>query len=162
MRRRAVSCRLSAYRCCCLLDSIPERKRVQAPAVPRFKPPSGCALGGSGSAHRAGWFKGSYKVHSVEAGSVPPFYNAPEGRHHNPLNPLNPLNLLNLCPHNPSTQPFFTTCREAALKLAPVRAPYLASAAILYNSRGRSPQNPPGRRSRSRAEPIVRRKAHER
>ena len=114
VRRRAVSCRLSAYRCCCLLDSIPERKRVQAPAAPGFKPPSGCALGGSGSAHRAGWFKGSYKVHSVEAGSVPPFYNAPEGRHHNPLNPLNPLNLLNLCPHNPSTQPFFTTCREAA------------------------------------------------
>ena len=86
---------------------------------------------------------------------MPPFYNAPEGRHHNPLNPLNPLNLLNLCPHNPSTQPFFTTCREAALKLAPVRAPYLASAAILYNSRGRSPQNQPGRRSRFRAEPLA-------
>ena len=27
-----------------------------------------------------------------------PFYNAPAGRHHNPLNPLNPLNLLNLYP----------------------------------------------------------------
>ena len=31
-------------------------------------------------------------------------------------------------------------CREAALKLAPVRAPYLASATILYNYPGRKPR----------------------
>ena len=65
-----------------------------------------------------------------------------------PPSPFEPSELLPL-------QSFFTTCREAALKLAPVRAPYLASAAILYNSRGRSPQNPPGRRSRFRAEPLA-------
>ena len=59
-------------------------------------------LEASGSAHRAGWFRGSYKAHSVEVGWAPeaPFYNAPEGRHQNPLNLLNLLNLLN--PLNPA------------------------------------------------------------
>ena len=68
-------------------NSILERKRVQAPLVPGFKPPSGCALGygqavrcslngqamlayepdlrflcrnRTSSARRAGWFKGEY------------------------------------------------------------------------------------------------------
>ena len=45
---------------------IPESKRVQAPSAPGFKPPPGLsALSVSGSAHRAGWFKGSYKVRCV-------------------------------------------------------------------------------------------------
>ena len=37
--------------------------------------------------------------------------------------------------------------------MAPERAPYLASAAILYNSRGRKPSTRPGGVSRSRTEP---------
>ena len=32
----AFRCRLSAFRCYCLLDSIPESKRVQAPLAPGF------------------------------------------------------------------------------------------------------------------------------
>ena len=39
--------------------------------------------------------------------------------------------------------------------MAPERAPYLASAAILYNSRGRKPSTRPGGVSRSRTEPLA-------
>ena len=44
-------------------------------------------------------------------------------------------------------------CREAAYKMAP-QAPYLASAAVLYNSLGRRPSTHPGGVSRSRIEPL--------
>ena len=39
------------------------------------------------------------------------------------------------------------------------KAPYLPSGAVLYNSRGRSPENQSGRRSRSRTEPLAPRAA---
>ena len=44
--------------------------------------------------------------------------------------------------------------RQAAFILAP-QAAHLASAACLHNSRGRSPENRSGRRSRSRTEPLA-------
>ena len=39
--------------------------------------------------------------------------------------------------------------------MAPERAPYLASAVVLYNSRGRKPSTRPGGVSRSRTEPLA-------
>ena len=43
---------------------------------------------------------------------------------------------------------------KGGIKMAP-KAPYLASAAILYNSRGREPSTRPGGVSRSRTEPLA-------
>ena len=42
-------------------SGIPVRKRVQAPSRPGSSRHWAHALGGSGSAHRAGWFRGSYE-----------------------------------------------------------------------------------------------------
>ena len=39
--------------------------------------------------------------------------------------------------------------------MAPERAPYLASAAMLYNSRGRKPSTRPGGVSRSQTDPLA-------
>ena len=54
---------LTAVRCCCLLGSIPDRKGVQAPLAPGFKPPSGSSPWAAQvpPTERAG-SKGSYKV----------------------------------------------------------------------------------------------------
>ena len=43
---------------------------------------------------------------------------------------------------------------KGGIKMAP-KAPYLASAAILYDSRGREPSTRPGGVSRSRTEPLA-------
>ena len=39
---------------------FPKARGFRRLTAPGFKPPSGFALGGSDSAHRAGWFRGSY------------------------------------------------------------------------------------------------------